>query len=87
MVKYEIDHVHPRNAGGIDRLDNFQFLSANANQFTKCSLTYDDLFKRLDLSDKLKIRIGSVLSKREQLFRSKKWEDFILKLEKIEGRK
>ena len=53
-IKYEIDHVHPVNAGGTDRLDNFQFLSANANQFTKCSLTYDDLLKRVDLSDLLK---------------------------------
>ena len=87
LVKYEIDHVHPVNAGGADRLDNFQFLSANANAFTKCSLTYDDLFKRLDLSDKLKVRIAGVLSKREQLFRSKKWDTFIDKLEKIEGRK
>tara|TARA_A100001515_G_scaffold75421_1_gene60008 strand:- start:1379 stop:1918 length:540 start_codon:yes stop_codon:yes gene_type:complete len=87
LVKYEIDHVHPRNAGGTDRLDNFQFLSANANQFTKCSLTYDDLFKRLDLSDKLKVRIAKVLSKREQLFRSEKWENFILKLQKFEDKK
>ena len=87
LVKYEIDHVYPRNAGGTDKLDNFQFLSANANQFTKCSLTYDDLFKRVDLSDKLKVRIAGVLCKRQELFRSEKWNNFILKLEKIAGRK
>jgi len=86
-IKYEIDHVHPRNAGGNDRLDNFQFLSANANQFTKCSLTYDDLLRRVDLSDLLKDRITSVLDKRQELFRSTEWEEFIEKLETIEGRR
>jgi len=86
-IKYEIDHVHPRNAGGGDRLDNFQFLSPNANQFTKCSLTYADLFKRVDLSDRLKDRIKDVLDKRQELFRSTEWEEFIEKLETIEGRR
>lgn len=86
-IQYEIDHVHPVNAGGTDRLDNFQFLSPNANQFTKCSLTYNDLLKRLDLSDALKDRIKSVLQKREELFRSTKWEMFIEKLETLEGRR
>ena len=86
IVKYEIDHVHPVNAGGSDRLDNFQFLSANANAFTKCSLTYEDLFKRVDLSDRLKNRIKSVLEKRAALFQSDVWKDFIQKLEEIEGR-
>ena len=86
-IKYEIDHVHPVNAGGTDRLDNFQFLSANANQFTKCSLTYNDLLKRVDLSDALKDRIRSVLDRRERLFRSDKWEAFIEKLETLEGRR
>jgi hypothetical protein len=86
-VMYEIDHVVPFNAGGKDRLDNFQFLSANANQFTKCSLVYEDLLKRVDLSDRLKDRIRAVLAKREQLFESQKWKDFIDTLEQIEGRK
>ena len=78
--------MHPVNAGGSDRLDNFQFLSANANAFTKCSLTYEDLFKRVDLSDRLKNRIKSVLEKRAALFQSDVWKDFIQKLEEIEGR-
>ena len=85
-VKYEIDHVHPINAGGLDELTNYQFLSANANQFTKCSLTYDDLLKRVDLSAKLKKRIRSVLSKRRRLFRSKKWKQFVAKLDALENR-
>ena len=83
-VHYEIDHVHPINAGGVDDLMNFQFLSANANQFVKCSLTYDDLLKRIDLSDILKDRIRDVLRRREELFTSKKWADFIEKINKID---
>ncbi len=80
-VLYEIDHVHPRNAGGTDNLKNFQFLSANANQFVKCSLTYDDLLRRVDLSGRLKRRIRTVLGRRERLFASKKWATFEAKLE------
>ena len=80
-VKYEIDHVHPRNAGGVDDLMNFQFLSANANQFTKCSLTYDDLLNRVDLSGRLKRRIRTVLRRRSKLFASQKWKNFMAKLE------
>ena len=85
-IKYEIDHVHPINAGGMDGLENYQFLSANANQFTKCSLTYDDLLRRVDLSAKLKKRIRSVLAKRRKLFRSDKWKDFLGRLELLESR-
>ena len=84
-VHYEIDHVHPINAGGVDDLMNFQFLSANANQFVKCSLTYDDLLKRIDLSDRLKDRIRDVLRRREELFASKKWADFMNKINKIDN--
>ena len=83
-VAYEIDHVHPVNAGGQDELTNFQFLSANANQFTKCSLTYDDLLRRVDLSDKLKERIRLVLHKRETLFKSERWANFINQLNQCE---
>lgn len=83
-VHYEIDHVFPVNAGGVDDLKNFQFLSANANQFVKCSLTYEDLLKRIDLSDKLKNRIRSVLNKREELFRSDRWKKYIKKINKLE---
>ena len=64
---------------------NFQFLSANANQFVKCSLTYDDLLKRIDLSDILKDRIRDVLRRREELFASKKWANFINKINKIDN--
>jgi len=77
QVWYEIDHVHPRNAGGTDSLTNFQFLSANANQFVKCSLTYEDLLKRVDLSDALKDRIRNVLERREKLFQSERWTNFV----------
>ena len=87
QVFFEIDHVLPKNSNGLDRLDNLQFLSANANQFTKCSLRYDDLLKRVDLSDRLKNRIKEVLKNRQELFRSTKWEQFIEKLETIEGRR
>lgn len=80
-VKYEIDHVHPRNAGGIDHIENFQFLSANANQFVKCSLTYDDLLRRVDLSGRLKRRIKTVLRRRARLFASKRWANFKATLE------
>jgi len=80
-VKYEIDHVHPRNAGGIDHIENFQFLSANANQFVKCSLTYDDLLRRVDLSGRLKRRIKTVLRRRAKLFASQQWANFKAKLE------
>jgi hypothetical protein len=60
IIWYEIDHVNPRNNGGGDDLKNYQFLSANANRFTKCSLTYDDLLRRVDLSERLKRRIVTV---------------------------
>jgi hypothetical protein len=80
QVLYEIDHVHPVNAGGTDSLTNFQFLSANANQFVKCSLTYDDLLRRVDLSDALKDRIRYVLQRRKQLFTSERWTNFVKKL-------
>mgnify|MGYP003141948129 FL=1 len=79
-VQYEIDHVHPVNAGGADHLENFQFLSGNANQFVKCSLTYDDLLKRVDLSGALKDRIRDVLKRREELFASAEWKNFIKSL-------
>tara|TARA_R110000824_G_scaffold13363_4_gene58250 strand:+ start:38 stop:580 length:543 start_codon:yes stop_codon:yes gene_type:complete len=84
-IIYEIDHVHPINAGGIDELMNYQFLSANANQFVKCSLTYEDLFKRVDLSRALKNRIKRVLTKREELFQSDKWKGFIARLDAVEA--
>jgi len=83
-VHYEIDHVYPVNSGGKDDLKNFQFLSANANQFVKCSLTYEDLLKRIDLSKALKRRIKKVLKRREKLFASKKWEKYIDKITKFE---
>ena len=86
-IVYEIDHVKPVNAGGKDELTNYQFLSANANQFTKCSLTYEDLLRRRDLSIELKDRIQAVLKRREALFRSDKWKNFMGRLEKAnEGR-
>ena len=84
QVLYEIDHVYPVNAGGRDSLTNFQFLSANANQFVKCSLTYDDLLRRVDLSDRLKYRIVEVLERRSALFASERWTKYLDKLKKIE---
>ena len=84
-IIYEIDHVHPTNAGGKDCLTNYQFLSSNANQFVKCSLTYDDLLKRVDLSDRLKERILHVLDQRQKLFASEKWQIFMDTLNKYEG--
>ena len=83
-VMYEIDHVYPINAGGGDYLTNFQFLSANANQFVKCSLTYSDLLRRVDLSDALKERIREVLDNRKRLFSSSKWDSFVAKLDAYE---
>ena len=80
-VFYEIDHVNPVNNGGIDHLENYQFLSANANQFTKCSLTCEDLLRRVDLSDRLKRRIVTVLKRRKKLFKSEKWKLFMQKME------
>jgi hypothetical protein len=84
IIYYEIDHVYPCNAGGKDNLENFQFLSANANRFIKCSLVYKDLLKRVDLSDRLKDRIRDVLAKRKALFKSEKWKKYIEKLENYE---
>jgi hypothetical protein len=81
-IIYEIDHVLPVNAGGCDDLKNYQFLSSNANQFTKCSLTYEDLLRRVDLSVELKNRICTVLKRREELFKSAKWADYMSRVEK-----
>ena len=83
-IIYEIDHVVPVNAGGLDDLTNYQFLSSNANQFTKCSLNYEDLLRRIDLSDSLKNRIRDVLDRREKLFSSDKWEHYIKRLTEFE---
>tara|TARA_R100001015_G_C4630558_1_gene192272 strand:- start:2702 stop:3280 length:579 start_codon:yes stop_codon:yes gene_type:complete len=83
-VVYELDHVHPVNSDGTDGFENFQFLSANANQFVKCSLTYDDLLKRVDLSDRLKDRIRDVLRRRAELFASEKWNNWIDKVNNLE---
>ena len=84
-VMYEVDHVHPVNSDGLDSFENFQFLSANANQFTKCSLTYDDLLRRVDLSDRLKDRIRDVLRRREELFASDRWNEWLQKVEDMEA--
>ncbi len=81
IIWYEIDHVNPRNNGGGDNLKNYQFLSANANRFTKCSLTYDDLLRRVDLSERLKRRIVTVAKRRKKLFKSEKWKLFMQKME------
>ena len=83
-INYEIDHVVPINAGGEDTLENIQFLSPNANRFIKNSMTYDDLLRRVDLSDRLKSRIRQVLANREELFKSDKWKAFINKLKVLE---
>ena len=85
-VVYELDHVFPVNAGGTDGFENFQFLSANANAFVKCSLTYDDLLKRVDLSRKLKTRIRKVLRRRKKLFKSEKWKNWIEKVNKMKNK-
>ena len=84
-VVYELDHVFPVNAGGTDGFENFQFLSANANAFVKCSLTYDDLLKRVDLSLKLTNRIKRVLRRRKKLFKSERWTNWIQKVEAMEA--
>ena len=83
-VIYELDHVLPVNAGGKDSLTNFQFLSQNANHFTKCSLPMDLVFKRVDLSEKLKDRLRTVMKKREELFNSNKWKDYIDRVKSFE---
>ena len=83
-VVYEIDHVHPMNAGGKDDLTNYQFLSANANRFTKCSLTAEDLLRRVDLSKALKDRLRLVAKRREDLFKSEKWKNFIERCDAFE---
>ena len=83
-INYEVDHVVPLNAGGSNDLENLQFLSPNANRFIKSSMTYEDLLRRVDLSDRFKFRIKQVLSKRKELFSSSKWKNFISKLEKEE---
>ena len=41
--------------------------------------------KRIDLSDILKDRIRDVLRRREELFASKKWTDFMNKINKIDN--
>ena len=81
IIWYEVDHVNPVNNGGIDHLENYQFLSANANRFTKCSLTIDDLLRRVDLSDRLKRRISAVMKRRKKLFKSEEWKTFMKKME------
>jgi len=86
-ILYEIDHVNPVNAGGSDSLTNFQFLSANANQFTKCSLPMSLIFKRRDLSIELKNRLRNVLEKREELFNSEIWKDYTDRVKSYEKQK
>ncbi len=85
-IFYEIDHVVPVNAGGSDSLKNFQFLSQNANHFTKCSLTMDQVLKRVDLSEKLKQRLREVMKKRHELFNSTKWKDYVERVKSFENK-
>ena len=85
-VLYEIDHVLPVNADGEEDLENYQFLSANANQFIKCSLTVEDLLRRVDLSGVLKRRIIRVMKRRKKLFASKKWEKFMKRMNECDPR-
>ena len=85
-IFYEIDHVVPVNAGGSDSLKNFQFLSQNANHFTKCSLTMDQVLRRVDLSDKLKNRLREVMKKRHELFNSNKWKDYVERVKSFENK-
>ena len=82
-INYEIDHVVPVNAGGKDGLENFQFLSPNANRFVKCSMVYEQLLRRVDLSDALKERIRDVEAKEKNCL-SLKWKDFIDLVEEID---
>ena len=86
-ISYEVDHVEPVNAGGGECLTNAQFLSPNANRFIKCSLTNDQLLRRIDLSDRLKDRIREVQKKRQELFNSQTWHDFIDLVDEIENTK
>ena len=83
-IYYEVDHVNPINAGGSDSLTNFQFLSQNANHFTKCSLTMDQVLKRVDLSEKLKDRLRQVMKKRNELFNSDRWKDYTTRVKAFE---
>ena len=86
VLMFEIDHVEPVNNGGKDRLDNLQFLSPNANQFLKTSLTPDMFLRCVHISDATKNRFRQVLQNRQRLFESQRWKDFIHKCEAIEGR-
>ena len=83
-INYEVDHVLPANAGGGDNLKNVQFLSPNANRFIKCSMTNEQMLRRIDLSDRLKDRIKEEQKKREELFNSVYWKDFIELVEQID---
>ena len=83
-VVYEVDHVNPVNAGGSDSLTNFQFLSQNANHFTKCSLPMDLVLRRVDLSERLKERLRTVMEKRNELFNSDKWKNYIDRIKLFE---
>ena len=74
----------PVNSGGEDNLQNVQFLSPNANRFIKCSMTNEQLLRRIDLSDRLKERIREVQEKREALFGSIFWRDLIDLIEETE---
>tara|TARA_R110002126_G_C10235347_1_gene480484 strand:+ start:51 stop:629 length:579 start_codon:yes stop_codon:yes gene_type:complete len=76
-INYEVDHVVPVNSDGEDNLQNVQFLSPNANRFIKCSMTNEQLLRRIDLSDRLKERIREVQEKRASLFASIFWRDLI----------
>ena len=83
-INYEIDHVRPINCGGEDSLENAQFLSPNANRFVKCSMTNEQLLRRVDLSVSLKERIINVQKRRAELFESDTWKNFINLLNEID---
>tara|TARA_B100000214_G_scaffold335018_1_gene278046 strand:- start:84 stop:623 length:540 start_codon:yes stop_codon:yes gene_type:complete len=83
-IIYEVDHILPVSAGGKDRLENFQFISSNANQMTKCSMPYKLFLKRNDISEKAKNRVHSVLKRKCNLYVSEKWKNYIKKLNDYE---
>lgn len=73
-LTYQVDHVTPIAAGGLDELENYAFLTAMSNMFIKNQLPIDYLSGLY--GGYFSTRIREVMNNRKDLFASIEWKEF-----------
>ncbi len=82
FIKYEWGHINPRNSAALanqDIIENLCLMSARCNNHIQSSLPMDEVRKLFGKSTAGE-RIDSVLKKRKALFKSRRWQSLITKL-------